>query len=105
MEKITLTSLDWIIIAAYGVGMLVVGFYFSYRNKSTDDYMLGGRNMKFWKVGLSFFASLFSAVTYLSMPGEMIKNGPMIWSLMVAFPFIYILVAFFFISILINLKN
>jgi SSS family solute:Na+ symporter len=104
MEKITLTSLDWIIIAAYGVGMLVVGFYFSYRNKSTDDYMLGGRNMKFWKVGLSFFASLFSAVTYLSMPGEMIKNGPMIWSLMVAFPFIYLLVAYFFIPFIMKLK-
>jgi SSS family solute:Na+ symporter len=99
-----LTGIDWIIIAGYGIGMLVVGFYYSHRNKSTDDYMLGGRNMKSWKVGLSFFATLFSAVTYLSMPGEMIKHGPMMWSLLVAFPFVYILVAYFFIPFIMKLK-
>jgi SSS family solute:Na+ symporter len=100
----TLTGLDWIIIAAYGAGMLMVGFYYSYRNKSTDDYLLGGRKMKFWKVGLSFFATLFSAVTYLAMPGEMIKHGPMIWSLLAAFPLVYLLVAYYFIPFIMKLK-
>ena len=66
-DNSVLTSLDWIVIVVYGVGMLVVGFYFSYINKSSDDYMLGGRNMKSWRVGLSLFATLFSAVSYLSM--------------------------------------
>jgi SSS family solute:Na+ symporter len=100
----TLTSLDWIVIIVYGIGMLVVGFYFSYVNKSSDDYMLGGRNMKSWRVGLSLFATLFSAVTYLSMPGEMIKHGPMIWSMVAALPFIYFVVAYFFIPFIMKLK-
>ena len=104
MDKTTLTSFDWIIIIAYGVGMLLVGFYFSYKNKSSDDYMFGGRKMKFWKVGLSLFATLFSAVTYLSMPGEMIKHGPMIWSMVAALPFVYIVVAYFFIPFIMKLK-
>jgi len=102
--KITLTSLDWTVIAIYGIGMLIVGFYFSYFNKSSDDYMLGGRNMKSWRVGLSLFATLFSAITYLSMPGEMIKHGPMIWSMVVALPFIYLIVAYFFIPFFMKLK-
>jgi SSS family solute:Na+ symporter len=38
------------------------------------------------------------------MPGEMIKHGPMIWSLLVAFPFVYILVAYFFIPFIMKLK-
>jgi SSS family solute:Na+ symporter len=104
IDKMTLTSLDWIVIIVYGIGMLVVGFYFSYVNKSSDDYMLGGRNMKSWRVGLSLFATLFSAVTYLSMPGEMIKHGPMIWSMVAALPFIYFVVAYFFIPFIMKLK-
>lgn len=103
-DNSVLTSLDWIVIVVYGVGMLVVGFYFSYINKSSDDYMLGGRNMKSWRVGLSLFATLFSAVTYLSLPGEMIKHGPMIWSMVAALPFIYFVVAYFFIPFIMKLQ-
>ena len=104
MYHTALTRLDWLIIIIYAAGMLLAGFYFSRRNKSPDDYMLGGRNMKFWKVGLSLFATLFSAVTYLSLPGEMIKHGPMIWSMLVALPFIYFLVAYFFIPFIMKLR-
>jgi SSS family solute:Na+ symporter len=103
-DNFTLTSLDWIVIIIYGIGMLVVGFYFSYVNKSSDDYMLGGRNMKSWRVGLSLFATLFSAITYLSMPGEMVKHGPMIWSMAAALPFIYLVVAYFFIPFIMKLQ-
>ncbi|NOY61220.1 MAG: sodium/solute symporter [Calditrichaeota bacterium] len=103
-DKITLGGLDWIVIIAYGIGMLLVGFYFSRVNKNSDDYMLGGRNMKSWRVGLSLFATMFSAVSYLSMPGEMIKHGPMIWSMVASLPFIYVIVAYFFIPFIMKLK-
>ncbi len=99
-----LTTLDWTVIIVYGIGMIIVGIYFSRSNKSTEDYMLGGRNMKSWRVGLSFFATLFSAVTYLSMPGEMIKNGPMIWSMVAALPFIYWVVAYYLIPFIMKLR-
>ncbi len=104
MERITLHSLDWIVLILYFAGMLAVGFYFSRRNKNTDDYMLGGRKMSSWRVGLSFFATMFSTVSYLSMPGEMVKNGPMMWSFLLAFPFIYLVVAKFFIPFIMTLK-
>lgn len=104
MDKITLTALDWIIIGGYGIGMLLVGFYFSRKNKSTDDYMLGGRGMKSWTVGISLFATMFSAISYLSMPGEMIKHGPMFFLSILALPFIYYVVAYFFIPFIMKLK-
>jgi len=103
-ERMALTSLDWIVIITYGIGMLLAGFYFSHQNKNSDDYMLGGRNMKAWRVGLSLFATLFSAVTYLSLPGEMIKHGPMIWCIVASLPFIYVIVAYFFIPFIMKLK-
>tara|TARA_R110000764_G_scaffold73382_3_gene149700 strand:- start:5350 stop:6813 length:1464 start_codon:yes stop_codon:yes gene_type:complete len=100
----TITAIDWIVIIGYFAGMLLLGFYFSTKNKSTEDYMLGGRNMSPWKVGLSLFATMFSAVSYLSMPGEMIKYGPMIWSSLFALPFIYLVVAYYFIPYIMRLK-
>jgi len=103
-DQTTLGSLDWIVIIVYGIGMLLVGFYFSRINKNSDDYMLGGRQMTSWQVGLSLFATMFSAVSYLSMPGEMIKHGPMIWCMVAALPFIYIIVAYFFIPFIMKLK-
>ena len=103
-DKITLSSLDWFVIIIYGIGMLLVGFYFSRINKDSDDYMLGGRRMKSWRVGLSLFATMFSAVSYLSLPGEMIKHGPMIWSMVAALPFIYFIVSYFFIPFIMKLE-
>lgn len=100
----TITTLDWIVIIGYFTAMLLLGFYFSTKNKNTEDYMLGGRNMSSWKVGLSLFATMFSAVSYLSMPGEMIKYGPMIWSSLFALPFIYLVVAYYFIPYIMRLK-
>lgn len=103
-ESITLQSWDWIVLFVYFAGMLAIGYYYSRRNKNTEDYMLGGRKMTSWRVGLSFFATMFSTVSYLSMPGEMVKNGPMMWSFLAAFPFIYLIVAIFFIPYIMKLK-
>ena len=104
MHKITLSTLDWTIIIVYGIGMLGVGFNFSRKNKNADDYMLGGRGMKSWQVGISLFATMFSAITYLSLPGEMIKHGPMIFLMVAAMPFIYYVAAYFFIPYIMKLK-
>ncbi|HNR67667.1 MAG TPA: hypothetical protein PKN04_08895 [bacterium] len=104
LARTALSSWDWIIVGLYAIGMLLVGFYYSRRTRCSDDYMLGGRQMKSWGVGLSLFATLFSAVSYLSMPGEMVKNGPMYWSMLVALPFVYLIVAGFFIPFIMKLK-
>lgn len=87
-----LQMLDWIVIAVYVLGMLVVGWYFSRRTKTNEDYMLGGRTMKPWAVGLSLFATMLSTISYLATPGEVIKYGPMLLSGMLAYPLIFLVV-------------
>ncbi len=96
--------LDWMVVAIYIIGMLAIGVYFKRRTKTTDDYMLGGRNMKPWKVGLSLFATLFSAITYLGMPGEMIKHGPMMWTKIASLPFVYAVVGWYLIPHIMKLR-
>lgn len=87
-----LSPLDWIVIAIYGLGMVAVGLYYSSRSRTSDDYLLGSRNMSSWSVGLSLFATLLSTVSYLAVPSEMIHRGPMILFGMVTYPFIILVV-------------
>jgi SSS family solute:Na+ symporter len=99
-----MTPLDWVVIVAYGVGMLAVGWYYWRRTATTDDYLLGGRSMRPVGLGLSLFASLLSTITYLSLPGEMIRHGPMMLAMVVAFPLVAYVVGWFMIPFIMTLK-
>jgi len=70
--------LDYLVIALYAVGMLAIGHYYKRQVQTGDDYLLGGRNMSPFMVGVSLFAALTSTLSYLALPGEMIQHGPMI---------------------------
>lgn len=83
-----ITALDWTVIVAYLFAMVAVGWYFSRQVITTDDYLLGGRRMKPWAVGLSLFATLLSTISYLSWPGEIIMHGPMFLCGLLSYPFI-----------------
>lgn len=81
-----LTYLDWAIVIVYLVMMLWLGYYSSKKNKTADDYLLGGKSMNPFMIGISLFATLFSTLSYLSYPGEMIKYGPVFLTGILAFP-------------------
>ena len=76
-----LTVWDYSIIVVYGLAVLGIGWWCSRRQTSTEEYFLGGRKMGWLIVGLSTMATLVSTITYLTIPGEIIKNGPgVLWS-------------------------
>ena len=91
-QTVRLPFLDWCVVALYGLGMLAVGIYYARRTKTSGDYLLGGRNMRSWMVGLSLFATMLSTLSYLAWPGEMIKNGPIVLLGYSSFPLIYLVV-------------
>lgn len=103
-ERHSLSPLDWIVIGLYAVGMLAVGWYYSRRTATTEDYLLGGRNMKPLNVGLSLFATLLSTISYLAYPGEMIRYGPMVLAMVVAYPFIVLVVGWWMIPFFMRLQ-
>ena len=83
---------DWGVVAIYALAMLAVGRYYKLRITTTDDYLLGGRRMSPFMIGLSLFATLTSTLSYLAYPGEMIKNGPMMFAQLAAYPLIMLTV-------------
>jgi SSS family solute:Na+ symporter len=92
--------LDWLVLAAFGSLMLAVGAYYSRHNKSSDDYLFGGRRMSPIALGLSLFATLVSTLSYLATPGEMIGHGPMMITQIAAHPLVFLIVGFGLIPLL-----
>jgi SSS family solute:Na+ symporter len=99
-----LRALDWAMLVLYAFGVLGAGWFYNRRNKTADDYLVGGRNMKPWAVGFSFFVAVFSTLTYLARPGEMIRYGPLTLAGMISVPLIYWIVGWFIIPVFMRLR-
>ncbi len=73
-----LHPLDWLIIAAYLVGTVVLGLAFSRRASRDDEsYFLAGRSLPWWILGTSMVATTFAADTPLAVTGFVRDHG--IW--------------------------
>ena len=93
-----LTPLDWFVIAGYIVLVLAVGWYYSRKTSSSEDYLLGGHHLKWYSLGISLFATMLSAVTYLAVPGETILHGPIyVLGKMCAYPLVAFIVGWWLI--------
>jgi cyclically-permuted mutarotase family protein len=60
--------INYITLITYLMLMVWMGWYFSRKNKTTDDYFLAGGRIPWWAAGLSIYATMLSAITYLSQP-------------------------------------
>lgn len=61
-------SVNYIVLCIYLVAMVGVGIWMARRQRTTEDYFLAGRRMPWVVVGMSIFASLASAISYLGIP-------------------------------------
>ena len=61
--------IDYVIVLASILAAIVMGMYFSRRQKDTSTYFAGGGKIPAWAVGISIFATLISSVTFLAYPG------------------------------------
>ncbi len=89
-----LAVIDWIIVAAYATSTIVLGWWFGRKQESTKEYFTGSGNMNWMLIGVSLFATLLSTISYLSMPGEILGKGPIYLTNLIAYPFIFAVVAF-----------
>lgn len=62
--------LNYAVLILYFVGMLWLGFFFMKNNRNTEDYFKGGGRIPWWAVGVSIFATMLSAITFISIPAK-----------------------------------
>lgn len=65
-----LPILDLIIIMVYLTAMVLIGLYFSKRNKSTEQFTRAAGKIPGWAIGLSIYATFLSSNTFLGVPGK-----------------------------------
>ena len=70
-----LATIDWVILVATLLIIVLYGTYKTRKNKNVQDYLKGGNQSKWWTIGLSVMATQASAITFLSTPGEAFNNG------------------------------
>src|SRR5258706_7557296 len=72
----TLTVVDWLVIAAYFALNLAIGVYYARRARgSTSEFFLSGRNVPWWLAGTSMVATTFAADTPLLVTGIVAEYG------------------------------
>ena len=95
-------------IATIVVYMLVVigmGFWFSRRERTSEDFLLGGRSIVWWAIGISYLMSLTSTISMVMVPGETFNNGISAYILFgVVYPFTSVAAFFLFIRFYYKLK-
>ncbi|MBC9888331.1 MAG: sodium:solute symporter, partial [Opitutae bacterium] len=65
---VLIRPLDVFAICVYLIGMVVLGFFFSRRNDSTERYFVGNRAFPGWVIGLSMLGTIVSSATFLALP-------------------------------------
>ena len=89
-----LELIDHAVVVVYLAGLLLLGYFFSRRLKTKEEYFLAGRRMPWFAVGLSIMATLMSTITYLSTPGEMIKHGMGASAMLLSYPLVLVVVGY-----------
>ncbi|HWW02503.1 MAG TPA: sodium:solute symporter [Candidatus Acidoferrum sp.] len=72
----TLTSLDWLAIAFYfGILLCVAWWVVKKRKDTAADYFLAGRNLSWWIIGASIFASNIGSEHIVGLAGSGAADG------------------------------
>jgi SSS family solute:Na+ symporter len=61
---------DYFVIVFYFALLLFIGWFFSRKQKTSEDYFKGGGRIPWFIAGLSIFGTALSAITFMSMPAK-----------------------------------
>ncbi len=70
-----LTDIDVILLVVYFTVIMVLGLYFSKREKTPTEYFLAGRNVGWIAIGCSLFATNISSEHFIGLAGSGASSG------------------------------
>lgn len=91
--------LDWIILGLTLTCIVVYGLWKNRKQNSIQDYIQGGKEARWWTVGLSVMATQASAITFLSTPGQAFMEGMGFVQFYFGLPLAMIVICMFFLPI------
>lgn len=98
-------TVDWIVLTGTLLFIVIYGVWKTRAAKNNvEDYVGGGRDSKWWTIGLSVMATQASAITFLSTPGQAFHDGMGFVQFYFGLPIAMIIICLVFIPIYHKLK-
>lgn len=69
---------DYAVMFFYFCIMAGIGVYFARKQTNSDEFALGGRNVKWWAAGVSMFATGASSISFMAIPAQAFRTN-LIW--------------------------
>ncbi|MHC4767073.1 MAG: sodium:solute symporter family transporter, partial [Planctomycetota bacterium] len=66
MPQVSMTVADWLVLAAYLGGIVLVGTWVGRFTKTTSDFFFGGRRFSWWLIAMSCVATLVGSYSFVS---------------------------------------
>jgi solute:Na+ symporter, SSS family len=80
MPEFDLQAIDLIVIVAYILAIVGIGFWVGRGQKDSDSFFLAGRGMTWPLVGFSLIVTNFSGTQFLGLAGAGYDTGIMVWN-------------------------
>ena len=101
--KNTARDFGWqnmLVLVVYLLSVVMVGLYFMFKNKNTNDYFRGGQSIPWWAAACSIYATMLSSLTYIALPAIVYQTNWVlligIWMIIAVAPIaVYIAIPFF----------
>ena len=71
----SLATLDFVIIGLFIIVLVTIGMLKGRKHHTTQDFFLAGRNVPWWMIGYSIFASNISAEHLVGLAGAGYMSG------------------------------
>jgi solute:Na+ symporter, SSS family len=96
--------IDWLVLVGTIAAIVVYGSWRDRGAKTSDAYLRGGRDLRWWTIGLSIMATQASAITFLSMPGQAYEDGMGFLQFYFGLPVAMVILSAFFLPLYYRLK-
>ncbi len=70
-----MAALDWTVLLASLAAIIGYGLYRARGSRTTEGYLLAGKSMRWWVIGLSIMATQASAITFIGTTGQGYSDG------------------------------
>ena len=70
-----LSNIDLVVIGAFFLTMLLIGFWSYFKNKSVEDYFVAGGNLPWWLSGISHHVSGYSGAVFVAYAALAYTHG------------------------------
>ena len=68
-------TLDWVVLVGWLIFLVSYGLYRGRGSNSTDQFLLAGKTMPWYAMGLSIMATQASATTFISTTAQAYVDG------------------------------